>query len=987
MRLTPTALLSFVYATGLFLGCTDDAEPVETTDATAANDVTDEAESDTSEDPGSGEGVTDSAADVSPYSGRYGETRDSEVETEITVAGLKYDLHVQIDEYGIPHVLAESVEDVFFGQGYLHARDRFPQMEFIRRATSGTLSLLAGALDDSIIEDDLFSRLMGFGRVAREIYDALDPDSVERKAVDAYAAGVNAYIDELQAGTTNLPHDYALLIRPIRDWEPWAGLAIIRYQQYDLGFDGYYELRLTRMRAAAEEAFPVDADDPRMAARAGMLGDIQRYAQADPTYQIPGFSGPSEKTARTPLVEPTEWRAPSPGALDRAIGLLEHPQSRFYPRFGDPRGMSNSWALSGEMTDTGHAMLANDPHLGLDSPTIFHQIHLVVEPRTEADGPALNAYGIMFPGLPGILIGHNENVAWGFTTASFDYVDTFTEELVWGDEDWPRIRRGEDLIELEIFEEEIEIGGLGTIQDTVTVELPWVPGRGPLAVDFDGAEVVLPREDEAISFAWRGFEASNEIASVMGWLTAEDMDDIEASLETWVIGTQNLLFADSSGSIFATGNSFIPQRPAAATDWDPVTNPDGWAPWWTLSGSGEHDWLDSPLDVELVPHSLNPEAGFLVTANNDQAGVTDDNNPLNDYAYIGYDYDLGFRAGRITRLLTNETGAWPDDHAFSLQDLGAIQTDHYSGFGERLAPFLVAAADSALAEFDIPGTHADLQTLVEAHAGERSGVQALRDLLAGWSFFAEDGLWGDPTADQKTDASATSLFNVWATYVLKLALDDEFAVAPGMSPTEQNRVTGLLWILEHPTEAATFAVATGQSALWDDLGTTDVVESRDAILIEAMFDAVTKLEEIFESSDPADWMWGELHVRRFEHQIPDISDMSDAVSHYDWPQPDEEWPDGYPRPGDNFNVDACNGGLGDFRYQCGGGATFRLLVELDPDGVRSFNALPGGQVQDYLSPHSRDLLMDFWLEGERYQVPFHPDQVAEADGEHLLLRP
>lgn len=987
IRLPLTLSLLFVVA------CSDDA-PVEsepTDDVGGTIDLGDDAEEDAAVGDATSDGADaseDTADAPDPYVGRYGAARDLEVDEALTVEGLRYPVHIVRDDLGIPHILAESGEDAFYAQGYMHAVDRFPQMEIFRRATSGRLAVVAGGLDESIVDDDIFIRQMGFNRMGRAIYEALPEDSLERRAVDAYAAGVNQFIRELRARDRVLPSDYSLLLALWVDWEPWDGLSIIRFQQYDLGFDGHAELSRTRVRGIAEGVFSADSEDPDLAARAGIHSDLRRLAPADPTYQVPGFTGPSEKSSRAAVVDQRPWRAPTDWALDSAIEVASgFPHSRWFPSVADPRGMSNSWAVSPNLTANGNALLANDPHLGLNSPTVFHQAHIVVEPRTPEDGPAMNVYGIIFPGLPGVLIGHNEHVAWGLTTASYDYVDAFVEELVWEDgEDWPKLRSGDGLVELEIIEEQLEIGSLGRIDETVTIQIPWVPGRGPLWVDYDGTDVDLPRDTpEAISFAWRGFEASNEIGAVMRWMTAEDVDDIQESLPFWTIGTQNLLFATTDGDIYTTGSSYIPGRPEAALTYHPVDNPDGYAPWFTLRGTGEHDWLDEPLDASLIPWALNPDEGFIVTANNDQAGVTDDDDPLNDYAYVGYEYSVGFRAGRIRRMLTNDAELWDDGHALTLEDMSRMQLDHYSDLGERVTPFLVAAAARALEEYETPGTHSDLVDVVAANAGLRARVQLFHDRLDGWSFWAEDGLWGNPSDDQITAATDTAMFNFWLAKVIRGAFSDEQAAAPGFSIGSDSATRALLWLLEHPADTATYDQTSGQSIVWDDLSTGDALESRDAILVAALFAADDELTTTFESASPGDWVWGELHVRTFDHEIPDISDVGGSLSPYDWPQPDEDWPDGYPMLGDNYNVSACNGGVWGFNFDCGGGATLRFAVELDPDGIRSVNALPGGQVQDKRSPFFRNLLDEYWLQGRTYEVPFHPDDVVDANEIHMLL--
>lgn len=971
-------------------GGDQDATDVSEDTGDATPDATPDADPDAPDltaDSDAGDGADEPDADE--YTGRFAEARGLPVDERLTFEGLRYPVHVVTDELGIPHILAESVEDAIFVQGWLHARDRWAQMELFRRSTGGTLGRVAGAVSEPVLEDDIFFRLLGFQRLAREMYDAMDEASLERRALDAYADGVNAQIAAYRSGEAQIPWPFRPFLPAsfYEDWRPWDGLTIVRFQQYDLGGrDGFNEIERTEARAIAAEVFAADSEDPALAARAGLLADLQRFAPADPTFQVPGFGVSRLSTPkRGGAAEPSSWRAPSLRTLRAALGHAQRPLNALAPRFANPRGMSNSWAVSGAHTTHGHPVLANDPHLGLDSPTVFYQAHIVVEPRTVADGPALDVYGVMFPGLPGALIGHNQHVAWGLTTASYDYVDAFEEQLVWEEgEDWPRVMHDGVEVELELFEETFEVGGGGNPLTTFTRTLPWVPHRGPLLVEIDGRDVTLPREDTAISLQWRAFEPSNEVAAIFGWMQATTVEEARAAAEAhWTIGTQNLLFADAAGDILTTGQSYIPQRPAAAMTWDAETNPDGWAPFWVLSGTGEHDWLEEPLPNEAVPHALNPDAGFIVTANNDQVGVTADNDPLNDYAYIGYDYALGFRAGRITRLLEEAIGAGP----MSTEAIAAIQEDHHSNMGAEFVPLLLPFLSDLLEEYETEGTHPELTAVADAFADGAATAELFYDLLSAWSFEAEDGLWGEPTADDRAAASATSAFNFWFTAIVQAAFFDELDAAPGLGVGDADLTRALQLLLEAPEAAVTYDESTGESALWDDLGTSEVVESSAYILALALFTANEELAEAFGSSDPEDWLWGQVHYRRFDHQVPDISDFAEGESSlYDWPQPDEGNGVGYPRPGDNHNVDACHGGTTNYNYRCGGGAVLRFVVELDPDGIRSWNAIPGGQVHDHDSPHFRDLLDEYWLDWGRYEVPFHPEQVAGAAEEHLILR-
>jgi len=928
-------------------------------------------------------GGPDAELDV-PTTGAYMAAKEAAIGEVVDGLGLKYPVHVTRDELGIPHIMGESIEDVMVAQGYIHGVDRFAQMELIRSSVNGTISRVAGVVAPDTVEDDLRTRVLAFRFMAQKILDSIAPDSLEMRVLVAYTAGVNAFIAKVRDGSVSLLPEAGLLISPttLTDWDVLDSLAVVRYQQYSLSFDSDREMSKTRSRMAAEATFAADATDPALAARAGILADLDAFAPADPTWIVPGFVGPGQKPELPGAPSTaTRWQPPRREVLDNAIGFFDglHGQRNWLTP--DGRGLSNSWAITGALSTTGNAILANDPHLSMDSPALFHEIHLVNEPRTADDGPALNVFGFIFPGLPGVLIGHNANVAWGLTTASYDYSDVYVEELVWTDgERWPKVRHNGELIDVEVREETVEVGGFGSISETLVVELAWVPGHGPLVPTIVGREVTYPRDPEGISWAWTGYGVSNEVRAILGFALAEDMNDVRDALQDWVVGTQNMLFADLHGDVFQTGHSLIPTRPAEAMDWDPETNPGGNAPWWALRGTGEHDW-NGQVPLELVPNVLNPESGYVVTANNDQTGVTADNNPLNDYAYIGYDYADGFRAGRIKRRLANEVGEFEDGHKFTAEEVGAIQYDIHSNFGERFTPFLLETLARALEELDAPGTHPDIAELAAAHSGDRARLEAIQALLGGWSFEAEDGIWGEPTEAQRAASAATSFFNVWATFALVASFEDEVRAAPGLEGGGTRYMKTSLVLLEHPTEAATFDAETGESALWDDLATADVKESHHAIFLKAFFEAWPKMTELFGSESQADWLWGKVHTRVFEAILPSLGGVSPLTV----PQP-SEWPNGFPRGGDTSNVNRCDGGLTDFRYDCGGGSILHFVVELDPAGIKSFNTIPGGEVWDYNSPHFRDLL-ELWLNSERHPIHFHPADVGAHVDDHAVLVP
>ncbi len=927
--------------------------------------------------------------------GEYADAKATEIDEELPLEGLSAPVHVTFDEFGIPHILAESLIDAVTVQGYLHARDRLAQMELIRRTVNGEVAEVAGALDPGTLNDDLFQRMVGFKRMGKLIYDSLPDGGRDKRVIEAYSAGINQYYAKVRDGDERIPNEVLLLVTPsrIRDWSPVDSLALVRFQQYLLSFDSFREIRLTRGFESARQTFSADAEDPALAAREGIFYDLHRFAPADPFFINPGFTADRDDSKSDELgvggLLDNKRPHPKLNTLANAERVFGPRQSEIYQRIAPLRkGASNSWAVAGALTDTGNAMLANDPHLALDSPTLFYETHLVVEPGEGADPEEqpLNAFGQQFPGLPGLLLGHNDKLAWALTTASYDYTDAYLETLVQREgEEFPRVLHNGEEVELEVVEEEIIVAtGIGSPPETITVRIPIVPHRnGPMVMDISDGQMTLPEGDEALSLAWRGFEASNELAALIDVLYADNVQEADKALDNWVIGSQNWLFADIEGNLLITGKSYIPKRPAEAMTFDQDDNPDGTAPWFVLSGTGEHDWEGS-LTPEQVPHEVNPDRNFVVTANNDQTGTTADNNPFNDpHPYIGYDYDLGYRAGRIERLVTNADDN--RDGQITFDDMVRYQGDTYSDYGEVITPFLIAAAERALEEYDAPDTHPDLAPVLAEHPEGRASLQQARDMLAGWNFEASNGLFGEPTEAEKEQSRATSVFNFWQTATIRQAFFDELRAAEGFGPTSQQLSKGLVFLLTTPEQTRTLDPGTGQSIIWDNLETPDVQESRDALILLAFFEALEQLEQAFGSDDPADWIWGQVHTRRFASIIPSLAP---EVPHpFTIPQPAEGQPaGGFPMDGDNYNVDVCNGGITDYRYSCTGGATMRMIVELDPNGIKAYNAIPGGQVWDSRSDHFRDQL-ELWLNNERHLNRVTPAQVSEAVNSHSLFTP
>jgi penicillin amidase len=455
------------------------------------------------------------------------------------------------------------------------------------------------------------------------------------------------------------------------------------------------------------------------------------------------------------------------------------------------------------------------------------------------------------------------------------------------------------------------------------------------------------------------------------------------------------MFADSTGQIAWTAPANLPYRDKQAFTWDPASY-TGTLPCFVLDGaSGNHEWTGSYLEDDFIPHLTHPAKGWIATANTDNVASTIDNDPSNDVLpngqpfYIGCEFAQGFRLGRIHERIEAALGT------MTLEEMASIQADHKSALGSRLAQFLIASLEKAEAEKATPGTHPDLSALV---TGARYTAADIPDLIASLKKWQSDGFLAasgvnpdtgalDVPAAEADAAKATALFNAWVVRAIARVFEDEFEKIGETDAGTTFTSRGFIRLLEaDPTTLATYDATTQDSALWDDLGTATTVESRDERLVTAMLDGLDDLGALI-GSDRTKWRWGNLHTVRFDSLISvwllSIPPVGDPV-----------FPKGFPRHGDQWNVDASNFGIikrlkDPLNFSYGSGPVQRFVAEVTSAGPIIRNALPGGAVMNPESPHFRDEA-EYWRKNENHEVAFAIDDVVAAfpsGGEHILFTP
>jgi len=531
----------------------------------------------------------------------------------IQASGLRAEVTVVRDRWGIPHIYAANTHDLFFAQGYVHAQDRFWQMEFWRRIGSGRL---AEVLGESALESDRFIRTVGWHRTAAQEVAQLDDDL--RLALEAYAAGVNAYIS---THSNRLGLEFTVLgLNGVRfEPEPWTPLHTLSWAKvmaWDLGGNMSDEL----LRA-------------HIAARLGTSAVDVLVPPYPTTYPV---------IVPHPLTEAALLTVPAAAFDTHALGV------------GKDLG-SNSWTVAGSRTETGMPLLANDPHLGIQMPSIWYEIGLHCTP-VGPDCP-YNVVGASFASAPGVIIGHNEHIAWGVTNLGPDVQDLFIERI---NPDNPNQYEFQGRwLDMEIVREEIAVAGW---EEPVVVTAR-ITHHGPLINDVaGGTEEAWAFGWQPLALSWTALQPGTLMRSVLLLNQASNWDEFRTALSYWDVPSQNFVYADVEGNIGYQSPGRIPIR-AAGDGTMPV-------PGWT----GEYEWVDT-IPYDELPRAFNPPQGYIVTANHAVVGP--------DYPYhLTMDWDPGYRARRLVALLE----AHP---SLSIADIQALQGDSSPVWAQDVLPYLL----------------------------------------------------------------------------------------------------------------------------------------------------------------------------------------------------------------------------------------------------------------------------------------------------------
>jgi len=627
----------------------------------------------------------------------------------VSVQGLKEEVKILTDTWGVPHIYADTEKDLFFACGYIHANERMWQMDLTRRTGYGRLSELFG---EALLERDIYVRVMGLKEAALKDYEQLPPEV--KDMLTAYSQGINAWLNSRK---WKWPPEFSVLrYRP----EPWSPIDSLIIKQ------------VMAMLLCAD--FPSEVVRSNLIYRMGQERALQVLEE--------GVKPPSFETEKI--------------SLSRLLELV-------YPQ------QSNNWILSGDRTISGKPLLANDPHLEINLPPVWYEMHLHC--------PSLNVIGVTIPGFPWVIIGHNDAIAWGLTNSTVDsqdlYVEKFneTQDMYWEQDEWVPLMRKEEVIRVKGKKEPEKL------------EVMWTT-RGPVISPH------IVESQNPISLKWtihqgdRVFKAGYLLNKAQSW------DDFTAALSLFDSPSQNFGYADKNNNIGYYLGGKIPLRTEEAALFP--------FPSWREGG----EW-QGYLEEDQKPNLYNPEAGLIVTANQN---ILPEDYPF----YVSFGWDAPFRANRIKGLLLQT-----EKH--SVSSLQSLQGDIYSQKGELFYPF------------------------IRQIAGAQGKLKQALDILQNWDLQMDSG---------NAPALYATFMNFFPEEIFQDELKEDFR---SFDFFFRRKIAGALRILSEP------------DSFWFDNKETPEIEKREDVIKSALLRAYNRLDWLYGS--PENWDWSKMNAIQYQHPL------------------------------------------------------------------------------------------------------------------------
>ncbi len=892
--------------------------------------------------------------------------------------GLTGTVTVYEDQYGIPTIKGDSELDVAFVQGYLHARDRFFQMDRDRKAVAGRAAELLGA---AALSSDVQLRTMGLARAAIKTWKALDADT--KGWLQAYANGVNTYL----ANNPLPPEHTAMEITKVDPWSPidtiliGKGLAAgfsLSFADVDstitlgtyvgfgeaIGFDGAALFFEDTHRSAPPDD-RVTAPD--------FLGSIGGLGQAGPE-----ATGGNDKAE--PAIEYIGDRTISAKTLEMAVSVREQldnaPLAKKWIQSPDQPKGSNAWLVSGEHTETGNAMIANDPHLTMDTPAIWYENQLIFN----KDGEEWHVNGVIPPGTPGVLLGCNNFACWGMTVNPLDVTDFFTEEFLTNALGLPThtLYKGSPEPIHQVFNSWfVNVVGDGIPDNLVRANVGYTQGAITMVIPRrNDGPVVNISGSSGLSMMYSGFRDTYEVRMFRGIDKAGSMDEFVTALQDFDIGVQNVYYADIEGSIawFTTSEKPLREDLAAFTI-------DGLPPWFIRDGTGAaaNEWLpvmnpqpQQALDYEMLPFEempklVNPAKGFVTNANNDPIGVSLDNIPFNQIRpggkglyYLNSHYS-SYRMGRVDR----EIKAMIDSgNPISVDDFKGLQANVNLLDAELVVPTLLGI----MAQVPVPSGSPMEQALDVLSTWDYSTHTGIAE---GWDAGDDPLIATEPDEDEMRNSAAATVWAMWRSMLVQNTI---YATLTAYGLGDYLPPQSLAYnAFKHHLENYPVAGGVGASGInFFSQGLAQTVAGSLQMALDRL--ASDEFAPAFaNSTDVMDYAWGKLHRIVFNHTFN--SDPFDVPNGGGFMDLAPDLP-GLSRQGGYQAVDASShsstaDSLNGFMF--GAGPSRRFVADMGPVAVDAQEVIPGGQSGVFYMPNYSSQ-MPLWLVND-----YHDMALGEGD--------
>ena len=514
-----------------------------------------------------------------------------QTDSTVEVQTLKNNVQIYRDDYGIPHIFAKNDHDLYFAQGYAIAQDRLWQLDLVRRAVNGRLSEVFG---DSTITVDKFLLTIGFKRIGARLHQLISETS--KSVIQAYTDGINHFIETSEG---NYPIEFMMLNSKPEYWHPEDCLAFSRFMAWELSFSWYVELLTSKINE-----------------KIGMVKTQELFGDYWPDWPIII----SENLGKFDLQNIQQVAH----QLAKVTGIKTWPQG------------SNNWVINGAKSKSGKPILANDPHLLLSNPSRWYMIHL--------HAPGINVAGFTLPGSPGVVIGFNQKISWGFTNVMADVADFFVKEInpddstrYWDIDSWRKMGEEEETILIKNSE-----------PYRFKVQLT---KHGPIINEIHPKAKHLNKK---VTLKWTGQEMSDEVLSFYNLNRAGNWTEFKDAIQDFKVPNQNIVYGDVNGNIGYYCSGLIPIRTGTNRIYPKFNDDD----WFTF------------IHFDELPRNYNPAKGYLATANN---RVTSKDYPY----YISHMWEPPSRILRIEEILD-------EDKDFSVDDFKTMQLDNFSPFAEYL---------------------------------------------------------------------------------------------------------------------------------------------------------------------------------------------------------------------------------------------------------------------------------------------------------------